>query len=98
MVALGGTLTYISPGTLAYWKNVFIPIQVCSRTHVYQKTLPEFLSVFPVRYNSMRGRPIELGGTLQWQDGFIILAGLCPSDVQGYEQVGERWRRKARKV
>jgi hypothetical protein len=51
MVALGGTLAYISPGTLAYWKNVFIPIQVCSRTHVYQKTLPEFLSVFPVRYN-----------------------------------------------
>jgi hypothetical protein len=51
MVALGGTLAYISPGTLAYGENVFIPIQVCSRTHVYQKTLPEFLSVFPVRYN-----------------------------------------------
>jgi hypothetical protein len=52
MVALGGTLAYISPGTLAYGENVFIPIQVCSRTHVYQKTLPEFLSVFPVRYKN----------------------------------------------
>jgi hypothetical protein len=47
VVALGGTLAYISPGTSAYWAECLIPIQVCSSLSHTRNLTRVYLVYFP---------------------------------------------------
>jgi hypothetical protein len=58
VVALGGSLAYISRGTSAYWDECLYSLSGLLLCSCCQKTFPEFLSVHSVSYNTVCSRSV----------------------------------------